>query len=119
MASDRLDGSKVLLVSQFSGDRSMIEDVSTLVDWRGRQAEHALREAAIDQGADVYTIGNAVAPRTVAFAVAEAAAMAERYRAITGRSLWPYVPPQRRFETAENGGVVVGGRVHLSGRPTR
>ncbi len=75
---DRLDGSKVLLVNQFSGRRSVIEDVSTLVDWRGRQAEHALLETAMDQGAEVYTIGDAVAPRTVAFAVAEAAAIAEK-----------------------------------------
>ena len=75
---DRLDGSKVLLVNQFSGRRSVIKDVSTLVDWRGRQAEYALLEAATDQCAEVYTIGDAVAPRTVAFAVAEAAAIAEK-----------------------------------------
>ena len=76
--SDRLDGYKVLLVNQFSGRRSVIKDVSTLVDWRGRQAEYALLEAATDQCAEVYTIGDAVAPRTVAFAVAEAAAIAEK-----------------------------------------
>ncbi len=74
---DRLEGSKVLVVNQFSGHRSAIEDVSTLVDWRGRQAEHALLDVARDTGADVYTIGDAVAPRTVAFAVAEAAAIGE------------------------------------------
>jgi len=56
----------------------VIKDVSTLVDWRGRQAEYALLEAATDQCAEVYTIGDAVAPRTVAFAVAEAAAIAEK-----------------------------------------
>ena len=75
---DRLEGSNVRLVNQFSGRSSTVAEVSALVDWRGCRAEHALLEPARGTGSEVYTVGDAVAPRTVAFAVAEAAAVAER-----------------------------------------
>lgn len=74
---ERLDGTRVLLRNQFSGERSAIENVSTLVDWQGRRAEHSLLDAAKKTGAAVHVIGDALTPRTVAFAVAEATAAGE------------------------------------------
>lgn len=74
---ERLEGAQVLLRNLYSGAQSAVETVSTLVDWRGREAERSLVEAARNTGAAVHIIGDALAPRTVAFAVAEATAAGE------------------------------------------
>jgi 2,4-dienoyl-CoA reductase-like NADH-dependent reductase (Old Yellow Enzyme family)/thioredoxin reductase len=75
---ERLEGAKVLLINQFSQRRSAIEGVAALVDWHGRRAEDTLLAPARDTGAEVHIVGDALAPRSVHVAVAEAAAIAER-----------------------------------------
>ena len=69
---ERLAGDRVVLRNLFSQASSEIAGVATLIDWRGRESEQTLLAAAQQSGAEVHVIGDALAPRSVAFAVAEA-----------------------------------------------
>jgi 2,4-dienoyl-CoA reductase-like NADH-dependent reductase (Old Yellow Enzyme family)/thioredoxin reductase len=75
---ERLEGAKVLLINQFSQRRSAVEGVAALVDWHGLRAEDTLLAPARETGVEVHIVGDAVAPRSVHVAVAEAATVAER-----------------------------------------
>lgn len=73
----RLEGQSVVLLNQFSEKETIIKNVETLVDWRGRLAQNELEEAIRNTGRPMHVIGDALAPRTVAFAIAEGARIAE------------------------------------------
>jgi NADPH-dependent 2,4-dienoyl-CoA reductase/sulfur reductase-like enzyme len=73
----RLKGSSVVLLNQFSNKETIIKNVETLVDWRGRLAQDELEKALKNTGRPFHVIGDALAPRTVAFAIAEGARVAE------------------------------------------
>ena len=74
---ERLAGDRIVLSNLFSRARTELADVATLIDWRGRDSEQALLAAAEQSGAEVHVVGDALAPRSVAFAVAEATKVGE------------------------------------------
>jgi 2,4-dienoyl-CoA reductase-like NADH-dependent reductase (Old Yellow Enzyme family) len=67
----------VFLQNQFSDRKTTLNNVETLVDWRGRIAQTELESAIRNTGRPFHFIGDALAPRTVAFAIAEGARIGE------------------------------------------
>lgn len=66
-----IDDTRVVTENMFSGRESAIEGVDLFVGWYGRRADDALAHAARQTGADVAVVGDALAPRTVSFAIEE------------------------------------------------
>ena len=71
MIISHISDSLVFLRNQFSDQKTTLRNVRTLVDWRGRMAQNELEAAAKNTGRPFHFIGDALAPRTVAFAIAE------------------------------------------------
>ena len=68
-----ITGSTVTLRSVHTGDKTHIEDVDLVVDWRGATAETNLQPAIEASGLQYFIIGDCLAPRQVHIAIAEGA----------------------------------------------
>lgn len=70
---DAITGRTVTLRSVHTGDKTAIEDVDIVVDWRGGVTETTLQTAVERRGLPYHVIGDCVAPRQVHIAIAEGA----------------------------------------------
>jgi 2,4-dienoyl-CoA reductase-like NADH-dependent reductase (Old Yellow Enzyme family)/thioredoxin reductase len=68
-----IEGSHVIVENVYTGAKTPLGPVDLLLTWTGRTAVDDLAEAIRTAGIELHLIGDAVAPRTAEFAIAEGA----------------------------------------------